>query len=83
MVYCVEVYGLGEDDYDFFDWCKENWVIIGYDVWIGYGVIVIVGVIIGMGVVVGVGVVVICDVVFYMVVGGVFVCFIKCCFIEM
>lgn len=76
-VYRAEAYGLGEDDHDFFDWRKENWVTIGHDVWIGHGVTVTAGVTIGTGAVIGAGAVVTKDVAPYTVVGGVPAKFIK------
>ena len=70
-VYRAEAYGLGEDDYDFFEWRKADWVTIGHDVWIGHGVTVTAGVTIGTGAVIGAGAVVTKDVAPYTVVGGV------------
>lgn len=70
-VYRSEAYGLGEDDHDFFEWRKEDWVTIGHDVWIGHGVTVTAGVTIGTGAVIGAGAVVTRDVAPYTVVGGV------------
>lgn len=70
-VYRAEAYGLGEDDHDFFEWRKADWVTIGHDVWIGHGVTVTAGVTIGTGAVIGAGAVVTRDVDPYTVVGGV------------
>lgn len=70
-VYRAEAYGLGEDDHDFFQWRKDDWVTIGHDVWIGHGVTITAGVTIGNGAVVGAGAVVTRDVDPYTVVGGV------------
>jgi phosphonate metabolism protein (transferase hexapeptide repeat family) len=70
-VYRAEAYGLGEDDHDFFEWRKADWVTIGHDVWIGHGVTVTAGVTIGTGAVIGAGAVVTRDVEPYTVVGGV------------
>lgn len=70
-VYRAEAYGLGEDDRDFFEWRKDNWVIIGHDVWVGHGVTITAGVTIGTGAVIGAGAVVTRDVAPYTVVGGV------------
>lgn len=70
-VYRAEAYGLGEDDHDFFEWRKADWVTIGHDVWIGHGVTVMAGVTIGTGAVIGAGAVVTRDVAPYTVVGGV------------
>ncbi len=70
-VYRAEAYGLGEDDHDFFEWRKADWVTIGHDVWIGHGVTVTAGVRVGNGAVIGAGAVVTRDVAPYTVVGGV------------
>ncbi|MEM1151168.1 MAG: DapH/DapD/GlmU-related protein [Pseudomonadota bacterium] len=70
-VYRAEAYGLGEDDHDFFEWRKADWVTIGHDVWIGHGVTVTAGVTIGTGAVIGAGAVVTKDVEPYTFVGGV------------
>ena len=70
-VYRAEAYGLGEDDHDFFEWRKADWVTIGHDVWIGHGVTITAGVTIGTGAVIGAGAVVTRDVPPYTVVGGV------------
>lgn len=70
-VYRSEAYGMGEDDHDFFDWRRENWVTIGHDVWIGHGVTVTAGTTIGNGAVIGAGAVVTRDVAPYTIVGGV------------
>ena len=70
-VYRAEAYGLGEDDYDFFEWRKSDWVTIGHDVWIGHGVTITAGVTVGTGAVIGAGAVVTKDVAPYTVVGGV------------
>jgi hypothetical protein len=70
-VYRADAYGLGEDDHDFFEWRKADWVTIGDDVWIGHGVTVTAGVTIGTGAVIGAGAVVTKDVSPYTVVGGV------------
>lgn len=81
-VYRAEAYGLGEDDHDFFEWRKADWVTIGHDVWIGHGVTVMAGVTIGTGAVIGAGAVVTRDVAPYTVVGGVPARFIKRRFTE-
>jgi len=70
-VYRAEAYGLGEDDHDFFEWRKADWVTIGHDVWIGHGVTITAGVTVGTGAVIGAGAVVTKDVAPYSVVGGV------------
>jgi len=70
-VYRAEAYGLGEDDRDFFDWRKADWVSIGHDVWISHGVTVTAGVTIGTRAVIGAGAVVTRDVAPYTIIGGV------------
>ncbi|MEM1149109.1 MAG: DapH/DapD/GlmU-related protein [Pseudomonadota bacterium] len=70
-VYRAEAYGLGDDDHDFFEWRKADWVTIGHDVWIGHGVTITAGVNVGTGAVVGAGAVVTRGVAPYTVVGGV------------
>ncbi len=70
-VYRAEAYGLGDDDQDFFEWRKSDWVTIGHDVWIGHGVTITAGVTVGTGAVIGAGAVVTRDVAPYSVVGGV------------
>lgn len=81
-VYRAEAYCLGEDDHDFFQWRKDDWVTIGHDVWIGHGVTITAGVTIGDGAVIGAGAVVTKDVAAYTVVGGVPARFIKRRFSE-
>lgn len=81
-VYRAEAYGLGENDHDFFEWRKADWVTIGDDVWIGHGVTITAGVTIGTGAVVGAGAVVTKDVPPYTVVGGVPARFLKRRFSE-
>ncbi|MGV1896195.1 acetyltransferase [Agrobacterium vitis] len=56
---------------DFFDWRRENRVVIGHDVWIGHGATILPGVTIGNGAVVGAGAVVSKPVEPYTIVGGV------------
>lgn len=51
-------YGFGEDDHEFMQWRKDDWVEIGHDVWIGHGVTVLAGKKIGLGACVGAGAVV-------------------------
>ena len=70
-VYRAQAYVLAEDDYDFFEWRKADWVTIGHDNWIGHGVTITAGVTIGTGAVIGAGAVVTKDVAPYTVVGGV------------
>ncbi|MGH6761773.1 MAG: acetyltransferase [Phyllobacterium sp.] len=55
----------------FFEWRRENEVVIGHDTWLGHGVTILPGVTIGNGAVVGSGAVVSKDVPPYMIVGGV------------
>lgn len=81
-VYRAEAYGLGDDDSDFFEWRKADWVTIGHDVWIGHGATVTAGVTIGTGAVIGAGAVVTRDVEPYTFVGGVPARFIKRRFTE-
>ena len=56
---------------DFFDWRRENAVVIGHDVWIGHGATITAGASIGNGAVIGAGAVVTHDVAPYMIVAGV------------
>lgn len=70
-VYRAAMYGMGEDEADFFAWRRAHWVTVGHDVWIGHGVTVTAGVSIGTGAVVGAGAVVTRDVAPYTIVGGV------------
>ena len=55
----------------FFDWRRENTVVIGHDVWIGHGAILLPGVTVGNGAVIGAGAVVSRDIAPYTIVGGV------------
>ncbi len=71
FTYRAAAYGLGEDDQEFFNWRKADWVTIGDDVWIGHNVTVLAGVTIGTGAIVAAGAVVSKDVAPYTVVGGV------------
>ncbi|UES51735.1 DapH/DapD/GlmU-related protein [Roseibium aggregatum] len=71
FTYRAAAYDLGEDDSDFFQWRKDDWVTIGHDVWIGHNVTVLAGVSIGTGAIVAAGAVVSKDVAPYTVVGGV------------
>ncbi|MBF9051510.1 chloramphenicol acetyltransferase [Roseobacter sp. HKCCD9010] len=70
-IYRAAAFDLGEDDTEFFEWRKENWVTLGHDVWLGHGVTVTAGVTIGTGAVIGAGAVVTKDVPPYTIVGGV------------
>lgn len=71
FTYRSEMFALGEDDPDFFQWRKESWVNIGHDVWIGHGVVILPGVTIGNGAVIAAGAVVSKDVEPFTIVGGV------------
>lgn len=71
FTYRAAAYGLGDDDSEFFQWRKDDWVTIGNDVWIGHNVTVLAGVTIGTGAIVAAGAVVARDVPPYTVVGGV------------
>ncbi|EAV46187.1 putative acetyltransferase (virginiamycin, streptogramin A, chloramphenicol) [Stappia aggregata IAM 12614] len=71
FTYRAAAYDLGDDDTDFFQWRKDDWVTIGHDVWIGHNATVLAGVSIGTGAIVAAGAVVSKDVAPYTVVGGV------------
>ncbi|QLF69037.1 acetyltransferase [Peteryoungia desertarenae] len=60
-----------ENDHDFFEWRRENRVVIGHDVWIGHGATILPGVMVGNGAVIGAGAVVSKDVAPCTIVGGV------------
>ncbi len=60
-----------ENEEDFFEWRRDNRVVIGHDVWIGHGATILPGVAIGNGAVIGAGAVVSKDVAPYTIVGGV------------
>jgi phosphonate metabolism protein (transferase hexapeptide repeat family) len=60
-----------ERDETFFDWRRENSVVVGHDVWIGHGATILPGVRIGNGAVIGSGAVVTKNVEAYTIVGGV------------
>lgn len=65
-------YFAGEDgEVAFFDWRRENSVVIGHDVWLGHGATVLPGVTVGNGAAVGAGAVVTRDVAPYTIVAGV------------
>lgn len=64
-------YGLAKDDEEaFFNWRRQQKVILGHDVWIGHGAIVLPGVKVGTGAVVGAGAVVTKDVPPFTIVAG-------------
>ena len=69
--YRSEMYGMGEDDEDFFNWRRDKWVTIGHDVWIGHGVVIQSGVKIGNGSVIGSNAVVTRDVPPYTIMTGI------------
>lgn len=71
FTYRAAMYGMGEDDAEFFAWRRAHWVTIGHDVWMGHGATVLAGVTVGDGAVVGAGAVVSKDVAPYEIVGGV------------
>jgi phosphonate metabolism protein (transferase hexapeptide repeat family) len=71
FTYRSEIFGLGEDDTDFFEWRRQHRVTIGHDVWIGHNAVIMPGVTLGNGAVVGAGAVVTKDVEPYSIVGGV------------
>jgi len=71
FTYRAGMYDLGEDDAEFFQWRRDNWVTIGHDVWIGHGATILAGVTVGTGAVIGAGAVVSKDVPPYTIVGGV------------
>jgi phosphonate metabolism protein (transferase hexapeptide repeat family) len=62
MLYRREMFGLGEDDSDYFAWRRANRVTVGHDVWIGHSVTVMGGVTIGNGAVIGSGAIVTKDI---------------------
>lgn len=69
--YRAASYDLGDDEVDFFDWCRRHKIALGHDVWIGHGVILLPGVEIATGSVVGAGAVVTKDVAPYTIVAGI------------
>jgi len=71
ITYRRKMYGLGEDDPDFFEWRRSHKCVIGHDTWLGHNVIVMPGVTVGTGSVVGSGAVVTKDVAPYTMVVGV------------
>jgi phosphonate metabolism protein (transferase hexapeptide repeat family) len=71
ITYRRKLYGLGEDDADFFEWRRTHKCVIGHDTWLGHNVTIMPGVTVGTGSVVGSGAVVTKDVPPYMIVAGV------------
>lgn len=71
ITYRSEMYDLGENDQEFFEWRKKQIVNIGHDVWIGQDVLVMPGVKVGTGAIIGGGAVVTKDVPNYTIVAGV------------
>lgn len=71
ITYRRKMYGLGEDDPDFFEWRRLHKCVIGHDTWLGHNVIVMPGVTVGTGAVVGSGAVVTKDVPPYTIAVGV------------
>ena len=71
ITYRRSMYGLGEDDTDFFEWRRAHKCVIGHDTWLGHNVVVMPGVTIGTGAVVGSGAVVTKDVEPYTIAVGV------------
>lgn len=71
ITYRSKQYDLGENDQDFFNWRKQQKVIVGHDVWIGQDVLVMPGVEIGIGAIIGGGAVVTKNVDNYTIVGGI------------
>lgn len=70
MLYRKEMFGLGEDDKEFFQNRRNNSCKIGSDVWIGHNVVVMGGVKIGNGAVIGSSSVVTKDIPPYAIVVG-------------
>lgn len=68
--YRSEMFSLGKDDNDFFQWRRQQSVTIGHDVWVGHNAIIMSGITIGNGAVIGAGAVVTKDVEPYAVVVG-------------
>jgi hypothetical protein len=60
-----------EREEDFFDWRRDDAVVVGHDVWIGHGATITAGVTVGNGAVIGAGAVVTHNVAPYTIVVGV------------
>ncbi|MFN8371305.1 MAG: acetyltransferase [Anaerolineae bacterium] len=71
ITYRRKMYGLGEDDAEFFEWRRSHSCEVGHDTWLGHNVIVMPGVKIGTGAVIGSAAVVTKDVAPYMIAAGV------------
>jgi len=71
ITYRSEMYDLGKNDQEFFNWRKSHRVEIGHDVWIGQDVLIMPDVKIGIGAIIGGGAVVTKDVPNYTIVGGI------------
>jgi len=72
FTYRANDYWPGEErDETFFNWRRDNEVVIGHDVWIGHGAAIMPGAKIGNGAAIGSGAVVTRDVDPYTIVGGV------------
>jgi phosphonate metabolism protein (transferase hexapeptide repeat family) len=69
--YRSRMFGMGEDDHEFFDWRRSHATRLGHDVWLGHGVTVLPGVSIGTGTAVGAGSVVTKDIQPFQVAAGV------------
>ena len=52
-------YAMGDtDDADFFEWRRDDKVVMGHDIWVGHGATILAGVTVGTGAVIGAGAVV-------------------------
>lgn len=71
FTYRSALFGLGDDDHEFFQWRRSQPVTVGHDVWIGHGAVVMPGVTLGTGAAVGSGAVVTRDVDPFTIVAGV------------
>jgi len=71
VTYRRALYGLGDDEAEFFAWRRSRVARIGHDTWLGHGAIVMPGVSVGDGAVIGSGAVVTHDVPAFAVAVGV------------
>lgn len=71
FTYRSQLFRMGDDDEEFFEWRKKSPVKIGNDVWIGHNACIMPGVTVGDGAVIGTGAIVTKDVEPYSVVVGV------------